>query len=33
MSIACGSDHDFLDRGLMLMRKLLKQGFLLVNLK
>ena len=27
-SKACGSDHDFLDRGLLLTRKLLNQGFL-----
>ena len=25
---ACGSNHDFLDRGLLLTRKLLNQGFL-----
>ena len=30
---ACGSYQDFLDRGLLLTRKLLKQGFLLVKLK
>jgi len=29
---ACGSYHDFLDRGLLLTRKLLNQGFLLVRL-
>ena len=28
-----GSDQDFLDRGLLLTRKLLNQGFLLVKLK
>ena len=32
-SRACGSYKDFLDRGLPLTRKLLKQGFLLVKLK
>jgi hypothetical protein len=32
-SRACGSYQDFLDRGLLLTRKLLKQGFLLVKLK
>jgi hypothetical protein len=32
-SRACGSYQDFLDRGLLLTRKLLKQGFLLVMLK
>jgi hypothetical protein len=32
-SKACGSYQDFLDRGLLLTRKLLKQGFLLVKLK
>jgi hypothetical protein len=32
-SRACGSYHDFLDRGLILTRKLLNQEFLLVNLK
>ena len=32
-SRACGSYRDFLDRGLMLTRKLLNQGFLLVKLK
>jgi hypothetical protein len=32
-SRACGSYHDFLDRGLLLTRKLLNQEFLLVNLK
>ena len=31
--IACGSYYDFLDRGLLLTRKLLTQGFLLVKLK
>ncbi len=30
---ACGSYQDFLDRGLLLTRKLLNQGFLLINLK
>ena len=30
---ACGSYQDFLDRGLLLTRKLLNQGFLLVKLK
>ena len=30
---ACGSYQDFLDRGLLLTRKLLNQGFLLVQLK
>ena len=30
---ACGSYHDFLDRGLLLTRTLLNQGFLLVKLK
>jgi hypothetical protein len=29
----CGSYHDFLDRGLLLTRKLLNQGFLLVKLE
>jgi hypothetical protein len=29
----CGSYHDFLDRGLLLTRNLLNQGFLLVKLK
>ena len=29
----CGSHQDFLDRGLLLTRKLLNQGFLLVKLK
>jgi len=29
----CRPCHDFLDRGLMLTRKLLNQGFILVNLK
>jgi hypothetical protein len=32
-SKACGSYHDFLDRGLLLTRKLLNQGFLVVKLK
>jgi hypothetical protein len=32
-SIACGSYQDFLKRGLLLKRKLLNQGFLLVKLK
>jgi hypothetical protein len=32
-SRACGSYQDFLDRGLLLTRKLLHQGFLLVKLK
>jgi hypothetical protein len=32
-SRACGSYHDFLDRGFLLTRKLLNQGFLLVKLK
>ena len=32
-SRACGSYHDFLDRGLLLTRKLLNQGFVLVKLK
>ena len=32
-SIACGSYQDFLDRGLLLKRKLLNQGFLLIKLK
>jgi hypothetical protein len=32
-SRACGSYQDFIDRGLMLTRKLLKQGFLLVKRK
>jgi hypothetical protein len=32
-SRACGSYLDFLDRGLLLTRKLLNQGFLLVKLK
>jgi hypothetical protein len=32
-SRACGSYQDFLDRGLLLSRKLLNQGFLLVKLK
>jgi hypothetical protein len=30
---ACGSYQDFLDRGLLLTRKLLNQGFLLIKLK
>jgi hypothetical protein len=32
-SRACGSYQDFLDRGLLLTRKLLNQGFFLVKLK
>jgi hypothetical protein len=32
-SRACGSYQDFLDRGLLLTRKLLNHGFLLVKLK
>ena len=32
-SRVCNSDQDFLDRGLLLTRKLLNQGFLLVKLK
>ena len=32
-SRACGSYQDFLDRGLLLTRKLLNQGFLSVKLK
>jgi hypothetical protein len=32
-SRACGSYQNFLDRGLLLKRKLLKQGFLLVKIK
>jgi hypothetical protein len=32
-SRACGSYKDFLDRGFLLTRKLMKQGFLLVKLK
>ena len=32
-SRACGSYHDLLDRGLLLTRKLLNQGFLVVKLK
>jgi hypothetical protein len=32
-SRACGSYQDFLDRGLLLTRKLLNKGFLLVKLK
>jgi len=31
-SRSCGSYHDFLDRGLLLTRMLLNQGFLLVKL-
>ena len=31
-SRTCGSYQDYLDRGLLLTRKLLKQGFLLVKL-
>ena len=31
-SRACGSYHDFLDRGLLQTRKLLNQGFLIVKL-
>jgi len=30
-SLELGSYHDFLDRGLMPTRKLLKEGFLLVK--
>ena len=30
---ACGSNHDFLDRGLLLTKQLLNQDFLLVRLK
>jgi hypothetical protein len=30
---ACGSYQDFLDRGLLLARNLLNQGFLLVKMK
>ena len=30
---ACGCSQDFLDRGLLLTRKLLNQGFLLVKLR
>ena len=32
-SRACGSYQDFLDRGLLLTKKLLNQGFLIVKLK
>ena len=32
-SRACGSNHDFLGRGLILTMKLLNQGFLLINKK
>jgi len=32
-SRVCGSYQDFLDRGLLLTRKLLNQGFLLIKLK
>ena len=32
-SIACGSYFNFLDRGLLLTRKLLNQGFLVIKLK
>jgi hypothetical protein len=32
-SRACGSYQDFLDRGMLLTRKLLNQGFILVKLK
>ena len=32
-SRACGSHQNFLDRGLMLTRKLMNQGFLLFKLK
>ena len=32
-SRACVSYHDFLDRGLLLTRKLLNQGFMMVKLK
>ena len=32
-SRVCGSYHDFLDRGLLLTRKLLNQGFLMVIMK
>ena len=32
-SRSCGSYQDFLDRGLLLTRKLLDQGFLLAKLK
>ena len=33
LSRACGSYHDYLDRRLLLTRKLLNQGFLVVKLK
>jgi hypothetical protein len=33
VGVACGSYQDFLDKGLMLTRMLLNQGFLLVKLK
>ena len=32
-SRACGSYHDFLDRGLLLRRKLLNPGFIVAKLK
>ena len=32
-SRACGSYHDFLNSGLLLKRKLLNQGFLMVKLQ
>ena len=32
-SRACGSHQDFLDRGLLLTKKLLNQGFLIIKLK
>jgi hypothetical protein len=32
-SRACGSYHDFLDKGLLLTTKQLNQGFLVVKLK
>ena len=32
-SRACNSYHDFLDKGLLLTTKILKQGFLLIKLK
>ena len=32
-SRSCGSYHDFLDGGLLLKRKLLNQGFIMVKLK
>jgi len=32
-SRACGFYYDFLDRGLLITRKLLNQGFLMVKLK